>query len=87
MTKLLVIARGGLFSGRQIRSPPPVAISSPSLSCTSGRQSGDTMRLGLPNQNIEVSGAIPSRSTSPRRKTVASTSWMMPLALRAVAMR
>jgi hypothetical protein len=70
--------RGGLFNGRQIRSPEPSAISSPSLSWISGRQSGPTQRLFLPNQNIEVSGAIPSRATSPRRCRLRSTSWKTP---------
>ncbi len=83
----MTITRGGLFSGRQIRSPEASCISSPSLSWISGRQSGPTKWLFLPYQNIEVSGAIPSRSIAcPRRNSAASMSWNTPF-LWAVAIR
>ena len=64
----------GLFSGRQMRSPAPFHIVSPSESCTSGRQS---MAVGLTvseYQYIDVSGASPSRATSLRRNSRASMS-------------
>jgi hypothetical protein len=48
-------------------SPLPVCISRPSESCTSGRQSLARNRL-IPSeyQSIEVSGAMPNRSTERR---------------------
>ena len=59
--------RVGLLSGRQMRSPAPFQIASPSESCTSGRQSAIFSRPYSAYQNIEVSGATPMRSMSCRR--------------------
>ena len=55
--------RGGLLSGRQSRSPLPDHISSPSESCTSGRQSMAVSFLVSEYQYIEVKGAMPKRET------------------------
>ena len=59
--------RVGLLSGRQIRSPAPFQIASPSESWTSGRQSAIFSRPYSAYQNIEVKGATPIRSMSWRR--------------------
>jgi hypothetical protein len=61
------MVRGGLLSGRQIRSPPPVHMASPSESWTSGRQSTAPGFAFSEYQYIEVSGAMPNRLTSRRR--------------------
>ena len=53
--------RGGLLSGRQMRSPAPVHIARPSESWTSGRQSIAVGFAVSEYQYIEVSGAMPRR--------------------------
>ncbi len=65
--KEFVLHDVGLNSGRQMRSPPPVHIASPSLSWISGRQSV-AVSGGRPSpyQYMLVSGAMPSRSMSLR---------------------
>ena len=55
--------RGGSFNGRQSRSPLPDHISSPSESCTSGRQSIAVGFAVSEYQYIEVKGAMPKRET------------------------
>ena len=71
--------RGGLLSGRQMRSPVPVHSASPSESCTSGRQSAALGLAVSENQYIEVSGARPSRAMSLRRNSACSISITTPL--------
>ena len=71
--------RGGLLSGRHSRSPLPDHISSPSESCTSGRQSIAVSFLVSENQYIEVSGAMPKRDTCARTNSDAWMSMMTPL--------
>ena len=68
------MVRGGLLSGRQMRSPVPVHIARPSESCTSGRQSIAVGFAVSEYQYIEVSGAMPKRATSLRRKNRCSIS-------------
>src|SRR3546814_5943769 len=48
------IVRGGLLSGRQMRSPSPFHIARPSESWTSGRQSTAVCLRVSENQNIDV---------------------------------
>ncbi len=73
------IVRGGLFSGRSARSPAPVQSARPSESWTSGRQSTAVALAFSEYQYIEVSGAMPSRSTSLRRWISLSISIVTPL--------
>jgi hypothetical protein len=56
--------RGGLLSGRQMRSPAPVQSARPSESWISGRQSIAVGFAVSEYQYIEVRGAMPRRSTS-----------------------
>src|SRR5260370_40799551 len=73
---------GGLFNGRQMRSPAPVHRASPSESCTSGRQSTAVGLIVSENQYIELMGAIPQRLISVRRNHLLSTSIQNASALR-----
>ena len=66
--------RGGLLSGRQMRSPLPVHSASPSESWISGRQSTAVAFAFSEYQYIEVRGAMPRRLTSWRMKTLLSMS-------------
>ncbi len=74
----LVSTEGGLISGRQMCSPLPVHIASPSLSWISGRQSVANLLSLAPYQNMLVSGAIPRRATSVRANSSAVTSITAP---------
>ena len=71
--------RGGLLSGRQMRSPVPLHMASPSELWISGRQSTTAFDFSE-YQYMEVSGAMPRRATSWRMKTVLSTSMITDLA-------
>ena len=71
--------RGGLLSARHSRSPLPDHISSPSESCTSGRQSIAVSFLVSEYQYIEVHGAMPKRDTCARTKSDDWMSMMTPL--------
>ena len=53
--------RGGLLSGRQMRSPVPVHMARPSESWISGRQSMAVVFDFSEYQYMEVSGAMPRR--------------------------
>ena len=77
--KLDTMIRDGLFSGRQMCSPLPVQIARPSESWISGRQSTAVGFAVSEYQNIEVSGAMPSRSIGLRRNSAASMSMTTPL--------
>ena len=60
-------------------SPLPVHMARPSLSWISGRQSTAVGLTVSEYQNIEVSGATPSRSIDLRRESDASISITTPL--------
>ena len=75
---VLVRTLDGSFSGRQIRSPAPVQMLSPSLSWISGRQSVAMRRLCFEYQNMLVSGAMPTRAISARGNSRASTAITVP---------
>ena len=85
-TNALVMTRGALLSGRQMRSPLPVQIASPSESWISGRQSAACVRLCSPYQNMLENGAMPRRLMSRRAKSSTSmsmtTRWMSRLSVR-----
>ncbi len=59
---------GGSISGRQMRSPLPVHSARPSLSWISGRQSAAYCAHFRRYQYMLVSGAMPSRAISVRKK-------------------
>ena len=68
----------GLLIGRQMRSPAPVQMASPSESWISGRQSTPCTRSFSLYQNIDVSGATPSRWIALRGCSSHSTSITTP---------
>src|SRR3546814_10653717 len=60
------IVRGGLLSGRQMRSLSPFHIARPSESWTSGGTSTAVCLKVSDNQNIDVARAMTSRATLAR---------------------
>ena len=59
----------GLRSGRHSRSPAPLTMRRPSLSCTASRKSSTPARRSGEKKYIEVSGAMPTVEIGRRGKS------------------